>query len=190
MELQQPARTDVGREMRRAALAAINFLVIASLAMFDLAGDLREGTTPQHVIVEGFIALAGVVGLWLLLRRFRELRQRERDARAEAAELGHRLRLSEEEGARWRAEAKDLLAGLGALIEKQFQRWGLTPAEREVALLLLKGLSHREIAAARAVSEATVRQQAAVVYRKAGLSGRHDLAAFFLEDLLAPRSQV
>lgn len=34
---------------------------------------------------------------------------------------------------------------------------------------------------------ATVRQQARNLYKKAGLSGRHDLAAFFLEDLLTPR---
>lgn len=40
----------------------------------------------------------------------------------------------------------------------------------------------------RATSEATVRQQAPVVYRKSGLRNRSDLSAFFLEDLLLPRS--
>ena len=39
----------------------------------------------------------------------------------------------------------------------------------------------------RQVSEATVRQQGRAIYQKAGLRGRHDLAAFFLEDLLDPR---
>ncbi|MBT8470373.1 MAG: helix-turn-helix transcriptional regulator [Myxococcales bacterium] len=65
-------------------------------------------------------------------------------------------------------------------------RWRLSPAEKEVALLLLKGLSHKEIAKVRSVTETTARQQARAVYRKAGLSGRHDLAAFFLEDLMLP----
>ena len=55
-----------------------------------------------------------------------------------------------------------------------------------MALLLLKGLSHREIAEARATAETTVRQQALALYRKSGLRGRSDLAAFFLEDLLLP----
>lgn len=64
-------------------------------------------------------------------------------------------------------------------------RWELSPAEKEVALLLLKGLSHKEIAEVRGTSEATVRQQSRALYKKAGLTGRHDLAAFFLEDLLA-----
>ena len=37
-------------------------------------------------------------------------------------------------------------------------------------------------------SDRTVRQQAVEVYRKSGLSGRAELSAFFLEDLLLPLS--
>jgi DNA-binding NarL/FixJ family response regulator len=55
-----------------------------------------------------------------------------------------------------------------------------------VALLLLKGLSVKEIAAVRATSERTIRTQARSLYSKAGLTGRAALSAFFLEDLLAP----
>ncbi len=39
----------------------------------------------------------------------------------------------------------------------------------------------------RGISEATTRQQARAVYRKAGVAGRNDLAAFFLEDLALPQ---
>ncbi|KPK49998.1 MAG: LuxR family transcriptional regulator, partial [Myxococcales bacterium SG8_38_1] len=87
---------------------------------------------------------------------------------------------------RWRGEVRDLMKGLSAAIDQQFDRWDLTPAEKEVALLLLKGLSHKDIAEVRSVTEATARQQARAVYKKGGLSGRHDLAAFFLEDLMLP----
>ena len=92
------------------------------------------------------------------------------------------------EAIRWRADARKLIDGLGVAIEAQFGSWGLSPAEQEVALLLLKGLSHKEVAAARGIGEPTARQQARAVYKKAGLAGRHDLAAFFLEDLLLPGS--
>jgi DNA-binding NarL/FixJ family response regulator len=51
---------------------------------------------------------------------------------------------------------------------------------------MLKGLRHKEIAKIRHTSERTVRQQALAIYRKAGLEGRTDLAAYFLEDLLPP----
>ena len=86
-----------------------------------------------------------------------------------------------------RDKAREILSGLGEEIDKQFDMWGLTAAEREVALLILKGLRHKEIAGARNTTERTVRQQALAVYKKAGLDGRTDLAAFFLEDFLPPR---
>ena len=96
------------------------------------------------------------------------------------------LELARAQGQRWRAEARTYLNGLGEAIESQFSRWNLTEAEREVALLLLKGLSQKEVAQVRAVSERTVREQARSIYAKAGLTGRAALSAFFLEDLLAP----
>ena len=43
----------------------------------------------------------------------------------------------------------------------------MTDAEREVRLLMLKGFSHKEIAALRDTTEATVRQQARAIYQKA-----------------------
>ena len=80
--------------------------------------------------------------------------------------------------------------GLGEAIDRQFLTWKLTEAEREVGLLILKGLSLKEIVGARATSERTIRAQARSIYSKAGLSGRSALSAFFLEDLLAPIEHV
>ena len=105
---------------------------------------------------------------------------------AELAAARAEARRSSEDARRWNREAQDLLQGLGAAIDRQFERWGLTTAEREVALLQLKGLRHKAIAELRQTSERTVRQQALTIYRKSGLDGRSDLAAFFLEDLLLP----
>ena len=93
-------------------------------------------------------------------------------------------------GQRWRAEARLLIDGLGKAMDEQFARWSLTQAERDVAMLLLKGLSLKEIATVRATNERTVRSQARTLYSKAGLSGRAALSAFFLEDLLAPAGET
>ncbi|MES9939124.1 MAG: helix-turn-helix transcriptional regulator [Candidatus Thiodiazotropha sp. 6PLUC2] len=90
------------------------------------------------------------------------------------------------EGMQWRGKMSDLIKGLSEGIATQFTEWGLTPAEREVGLLILKGLSYKEIAIIRNVSEKTVRLQAHTIYRKAKLSGRAALSAYFLEDLLLP----
>jgi DNA-binding CsgD family transcriptional regulator len=119
------------------------------------------------------------VGVVLLFR----VQRRQRD---EHVKVIRDLELARAQGQRWRSEARTYLQGLGEAIETQFNRWNLTEAEREVALLLLKGLSHKEIATVRSVSERTVREQSRAVYSKAGLTGRTALSAFFLEDLLAP----
>lgn len=98
------------------------------------------------------------------------------------------LEVARSEGVQWRTDMREVLKGLSAAIDAQFDRWQLTSAEREIALLMLKGLSHREIAVTRDTSERTIRQQAQSVYAKANLSGRAALSAFFLEDLLLPRT--
>ena len=76
---------------------------------------------------------------------------------------------------------------MASAIQRQFTKWGLSDAESDIAALMLKGLSHKEIANIRQSSEATVRQQARAIYVKSNLSNRAELSAFFLEDLFPPR---
>lgn len=162
------------------------FAAMALLAAIDLASDLGEGTTIGHVLAEAGVLGVGMIGAGLMTRRLVGLLRSERAAQGDARTLAARLQATETEAAHWRAAARDLIDGLGAAIDRQFESWALSPAEKEVALLLLKGLSHKELAEVRSITEATARQQARAVYKKAGLSGRNDLAAFFLEDLLLP----
>lgn len=163
----------------QAGFAAI-LLGIAALLAWDLATDrLLRSVSLAHLVVEGVAALGALgTAAWVLATLRRQ--------RREVLRLRGDLARSKAEAERWRGEAAELLRGLSHAIDQQFDRWDLSPAEREVALLLLKGLSTRDIAELRQTREATVRQQAQGVYRKAGLEGRAELAAFFLEDLLAP----
>ena len=172
--------TNVGS--RAAPVAALLFVAIAVLIGMDVAADYRSGTEVAHLLTEGLVmalALSGAVGLWRQLRR----------ARRRATQLTVDLATARREAERFRNEARDALRGLGEAIDHQFLRWELTPAEREVGLLLLKGLSHKEVAAARSTSETTIRQQALSIYRKSGLRNRSELSAFFLEDLLLPAAE-
>lgn len=70
------------------------------------------------------------------------------------------------------------------LLEERFVEWGLTPAEKDVALFAIKGLSLAEIAHLRNTSEGTVKAQTNAIYRKAGVSGRPQLLSLFIEDLM------
>jgi DNA-binding CsgD family transcriptional regulator len=164
------------------ALIAI-FGVIAVLVIIDIIADVGEGAAFGHVIVEAGIGLAALLGVIALTWR---VVGEARRARITADTLSGDLESTRLAAAEWRNEAQGLIQGLGAQIDAQFSKWQLTSAEKEVALLLLKGFSHRDVARLRSVTEATARQQARSIYTKARVTGRHDLAGFFLEDLMLP----
>jgi DNA-binding NarL/FixJ family response regulator len=155
-----------------AAIGALMLLEILEEPHLTAAQILMELAEPTLIV----LAVSGV-----LLAFGRMQRQHK-----EQLSLLQDLEIARAEGTKWRSDMRDLLQGLSRAIDAQFDRWQLTQSEREIALLMLKGLSHREIAIARDSSERTVRQQAQSIYGKANLSGRAALSAFFLEDLLLP----
>ena len=147
----------------------------------DLAFDAPKGWRSSHAIYEVAIIVTAMATFVLLWRGWWRSRQSLVETRNALA-----VRAAERDA--WRASAESALAGLGRAMNERFDAWGLTTAEREVALLLLKGRSHKQIAYATGRSERTVRQHAVAVYQKSGLKGRAELAAFFLEDLLLPEA--
>ena len=159
------AQAQAARRRLPTALAA--FLAVQSIAAFffagDVASDLMNNPTEVHGIFEAFVTLALVLGVIFGARALRETM------------------------ARMRAQEAALAAASGALadvIAAQFDTWGLTPAERDVGMLALKGLDVAEIAGLRGAAQGTVRAQLARIYAKAGVPGRPQFAAFFVEDLL------
>ena len=168
MHLDIEQRADGRGVVELALFAFIALLMLADLV--DDAGTGRAGLV--HLLFEGGVMLAagaGVIRLWGV-----------------AVTARQQARAAEDAARRWEHEAHDALQGFGAAIARQLAAWQLTAAEQEVALLLMKGLSHKDVAAERATSERTVRQQALAVYRKAGVRSRAELSAFFLRALPAP----
>jgi DNA-binding CsgD family transcriptional regulator len=164
----------------------ILFGVVAILIGLDITFDLLVHAALGHVAFELVVAAVALGGLVYYLRLALHERGARRALTVELSEAQvERERLAAEAEA-WRKEAREALNGLANAMDRQFDRWALTTAEREVALLLLKGLSHKEAASVRGTSERTVRQQSLMVYKKAGVTGRAELSAFFLEDLLDP----
>ena len=156
------------RDAARHQTAALSaFLVVQSLGTVffvgDVIGDLRKDPTSVHFIFEATVTVALVLGLlfgaFALRRTIEFLRSQE--------------------------AALDVARGaLSDVIARQFQVWALTPAERDVGFLALKGLDVAEIAELRGAAHGTVRAQLTRIYSKAGVSGRAQFAAFFVEDLL------
>lgn len=140
-------------------IAAI-FFVIDSIE--DQIIEARQGFS-MDAAMELFIALALVGGIILssryILGMIRELR--------------------------WKDQA--LASARGALashIGLQFQEWGLTPGEGDVALFALKGCDVAEIARLRGAAAGTVRSQLSQVYAKAGVNSQAMLVSLFIDDLL------
>ena len=153
---------------------------IAIIFVIDVALDNPDQIGTVHFVVESaiiFISLGSATALGLSWFQ----------AQRRMAELRRSLKSQRTERDVWRKRAESLLRGLSVEIDAQLELWGLTPVERETALLLLKGYGHKEIALLLKKSERTVRHQAAAVYRKSRLAGRAELAAFFLEHLMVPQ---
>ena len=167
----------------RTLRALLVFVLAATIVggVVDVVLDGPESWASAHVIYEVTLVALALVTSVVLWRGWVQ-------SRRTLIETKHALAERAAERDVWRASAESALAGLGHAIDERFIAWGLTPAEREVALLLLKGRSHKQRAYTTGRSERTVRQHAVSVYQTSRLSGRAELAAFFLEDLLLPDS--
>ena len=133
----------------------------------DLVSRLGVSILPTYPILYDLIDIGAglglglgiIVGAVILFRSLKEQRRAEEDLYRARADFG--MHLSE-----------------------RFERWGLTPAETDVAIFAIKGLRLQEIAELRRTSEGTVKAQANAIYRKAGVNVRSQLLSLFIEDMM------
>ena len=125
------------------------------------------------------LMVSTTVGLALLFHRMQIQHEEQID-------LIRNLEIARAEGTEWRKKAEAHVQGLRVEMDAQFDRWGMTSAEKDVGMLILKGLTHKEISNLRGTTEATVRQQAQAIYQKSDLPGKTAFSAYFLEDLIVP----
>ena len=153
-------------------------VVIMLLNLADVVTDISLGVPRWHIIQESMIVLAaGLTVTYLVIEMRRRAGQLE--------QLTQTLSRADQQIANITQEMRSARHQYSELIHRQFEAWNLTTSEQQVAMLLLKGLSFKEIAAVRDTREKTVRQQASTIYAKSGVDGRHAFAAWFLEDFLA-----
>lgn len=163
----------------RLAMAAFLCVLLITTGL-DIWQDSQAGDGITQIILD-VIVVSAIAVLLVYIYLLEPLK-----ARIENRRLARDVQDREAELDRASGILQIHLEGLGAHIKTQFDEWRLTKAEQEVALLLLKGFSMKEICDVRKVSERTIRQQATTIYAKADISGRAGLSAFFLEDLLLP----
>ncbi|MEO0548042.1 MAG: LuxR C-terminal-related transcriptional regulator [Pseudomonadota bacterium] len=164
---------------KRQTIFTISVLIVFGTSAFEIASEFAAGETLSEMADDlvRFGLSATVLSVfaceyWAQQRALGELR----------------IQLDEFKGGLSRLDPRtnEIANQYRAVMQRQFDAWRLTESEQDVVILMLKGLSFREIATLRETREKTVRQQASTVYRKADVSSRNELAAWFFEDLLVP----
>jgi DNA-binding CsgD family transcriptional regulator len=170
-----PKSRNTARPARTGKTIALSGLLVvqgggAAFFLLDVMADLGDwsllASETLHHGIELAAVVALIVGLGLTALEIRRIRTRQR-----------------------RIEAQ-LRVASGAfldLLEEYFDAWALTPSERDVALLAIKGLSIAEIAGVRRTKQGTVKAQCNAIYSKADVTGRQQLLSLFIEELMADR---
>ncbi|MCG6901155.1 MAG: hypothetical protein LJE68_00600 [Rhodobacter sp.] len=156
-------------EGRRLALQRNLFLAAATLQIgcglvfaSDLFVEMHYFT--RHVWLELFGVIALATGASITLAQYRRL-------------LVRNSKVERELGA--------VAGDFQGVVEEHFRAWRLTEAERDVALLSIKGVSIAGIADMRQTRVGTIRAQSAAIYRKSGVSSRAELISTMVEELIA-----
>jgi len=159
--------------MKDKIIASILFTIML-LNFLDVLTDIKLGVPTWHIVEESFIVLmSAMAAIYLTIdihkrsNKLENLATRLADSDKHIKNINQRMQQAREE--------------YSQVIHQQFDAWNLTESEQQVGLLLLKGLSFKEIAAVRDTKEKTVRQQASTIYTKSSLEGRHEFSAWFLE---------
>lgn len=164
-------------------ISLILYLIFASVFLVDIILDGQAGVPTEHIIHEFVLfALAVFAAIWQSYLLFRQSKK-----------LNSTLKLYDQalrDHEKWKQMSKNSAQEIRGLIDLQLDSWSLSESEKDVAILLIKGLTMKEIAQLRGTHDKTVRQQATNIYKKSGLTGRNDLSAFFLEDILSTPNHV
>jgi len=158
-------------------IIATALTLIMILNFVDVITDIKLGVPQWHILEEAIIVLMSGFGAGYLIYEIHKRSKQLEELAANLSESNVHLEKITDDMKRARREYSQV-------IHKQFDDWLLTKGEQQVGLLLLKGLSFKEIAVVRDTKEKTVRQQASTIYAKSELEGRHEFSAWFLEDFL------
>jgi len=147
------------------------FFTLQAVSTFFFVGDaivdISQGPDPnepgENDLLEYIVSFTLLIGLAFTGWELRKLINREK---------------------RMISQLEIAAGAFSEILTAQFDAWGLTQAEHDVALLGIKGFSIAEIASMRETKEGTIKAQNAAIYRKAGVTSRNQLLSYFIEDLI------
>lgn len=163
------------------------FIVFSLLVFYDM---LHEFLT-LHTAAELWQAQTLEIAIFLLGSfSFCSMWMAQRREEISQTTFNRELSRLKEEKDEWKSKSTKFIQEYQDYIESHFDTWNFSATEKEIGIFLIKGLSIKEIAQIREVSEKTIRNQTLLIYSKSGLAGRHELSAYFLEELLKPVTKL
>lgn len=162
--------------LNRLRVTIVFFTLLVAFNIIDIYDDLLEGSSMTHIIEETIMVLIFISIIGVLIKKLIDSSNKLHHLKKELVNI-------KQLHAQQTREMQEARKSYSDIIAQQFEKWGLTKSEKEVGFLLLKGLSLKEIASVRDTKEKSARQQASNIYAKAGLTGRHEFAGWFFEDM-------
>lgn len=162
-------------------LLSIIFLLIVLDITLDFMGGLPMKDMALDLLLEGSILIVVLYTANYVWKKFQVEKENK-----ESVEID--LKHTKELASKWEKKSQHFVREFQAFVTTQFKDWNLSKSEKEIAILMLNGKSSKEISAHRFTSERTIRNQCRAIYEKSGLSGKSELSAFFLNELIGDYS--
>jgi DNA-binding CsgD family transcriptional regulator len=162
-------------------ISGVFFLLIAFSSTMDLYHDAQDSLSQGHIAMEFFTLILSVSAACFFI--FSAIKMKKENQALTLA-----VGKATEQKELYKKKVQQFSEGLSQAIEDEFLIWGLTKTETDIAFLILKGLSTKEISEIQGSQDKTVRHHCSAIYKKSGLKGRSELSAYFLEDLLVSLS--
>ncbi len=142
-------------------------LACAIFFAWDVVSDYLEVTSRHlpsiHLLMEGISVFALAIAIAIEISTLRRMMRREtylQEVSSQAAKAMHEI------------------------VEERFSEWKLTPSEKDVAMLVVKGFSITEIAGIRGNAEGTVKAHLNAIYRKSETNSRAEMLGLFIDPLM------
>ena len=145
------------------SMAFFGFDVVSDISAHVLGGLSYTRSDLVHLVFE-VLAVAGLGYAVVTLRAYHRLLRAEAEATKDTIQM--------------------LRGNFGQVLQNKFEDWGLTIAERDVTLLIIRGLSVAEIASARNTAQGTIKTQSTSIFRKIGVRSKTELMSVIIDEFL------
>ncbi|MFT6070328.1 MAG: DNA-binding CsgD family transcriptional regulator [Bacteriovoracaceae bacterium] len=153
------------------------FLLIVTDITFDFLEGLPMKAMAFDLILEGSILVLVLITANYVWKKFTSEIETKESVEQDLEETKKLALL-------WEEKSKHFIREFQAHVTTQFNAWNLSKSEKDISILILQGMSSKEISGVRFTSERTIRNQCRSIYEKSKLSGKSELSAFFLSELI------